>query len=106
MASTKFIGYEISKGDFTNEKTGEVIEYSNRNLTFITDTGADEKHVGFAPFQHKKVKMVQLASWLNVKDDDKAVDNALNSMIGKPVTLDLAPRNGELALVGIRLAKS
>ncbi len=105
MAVTKFIGYEISIGTFTNEKSGEVIEYSNRNLTFVTDAGADEKHVGFAPFQHKKVKMSQLSSWLNVKEDDKSVNNALDSMIDKVVMLDLAPRNGELTLVGMRLAK-
>lgn len=105
MAVTKFIGYEISKGNFTDKTSGEVVDYSNRTLTFITDTGADEKHIGFAPFQYKKIRMINLASLLGVQEVDNAVDNALNSMIGKPVILDLAPRNGELALVGMRLSK-
>ena len=102
---TKLIGFEISKGSFTNEKTGEVIDYSNRTLLCITDVGEDSKHVGFAPFEEKKIKMSNLASWLHVQENDSAVDNALKALIGKPVEFARAPRNGELVVVGFSAAK-
>ena len=44
---TLFIGYTRKVGSFTNEKTGELVEYSNRDLRFITDANPNTDVRGF-----------------------------------------------------------
>lgn len=104
MSQIILIGFERSVGSFTNKTSGEVVEYSNRNLKLITDTGADASHIGFDFFE-EKVKMADLSRYLNVREDDTSVDNALKALIHKPVELSYAPRKGELAVVGFRAVK-
>lgn len=117
---TKLIGFEVSKGSFTNEKTGELVEYSNRNLNLITDSGEDESHVGYSFYSEKKIKMKNLAKWLNIVTPkelpkeyeseneylDIHVNKALKNLIGKVVSIDRAPRNGELEVVGIAVVEN
>lgn len=105
MAQTILIGYESSSGSFPNKDTGEVINFSNRLLKCITDTGADATHIGFDFFE-EKVKMTDLARYLGVKSDDDSVDNTLKSLIHKPVEFSYAPRKGALAVVGFTAAKT
>ena len=104
MAQTILIGFERSVGNFTNKSTGELVEYSNRNIKLITDSGCDSTHIGFDFFE-EKIKMSDLARYLNVKSDDDTVDNALKSLLQKRVELSYAPRKGELAVVGFKAVK-
>lgn len=104
MAQTILIGFEVSSGNFTNKTTGELVEYSNRIIKFITDTGADATHVGFDFFE-EKIKMSDVALYLGIKADELTVDTALHSLINKPVELSYAPRKGELSVVGFKAVK-
>lgn len=103
--STIFLGFERSIGSLTSDKTGEVINYSNRYLKFATDDGNTDKTFGYSYFEFKKVKMSVLAESFGVKEDDEAVDTVLKSLKLKPVEVVIAPRNNELTCVGIRLIK-
>lgn len=103
--STKLIGFEIKKGTFTNEKTGELVPYSNRALRFVTDDGADNKvNFGFSCYEEPKVKMSVIASALGISETDEAVDMALRNMLNKEVIVLRMPKNNELVCVGVRLA--
>ena len=90
-----FIGYTQNIGKFTDEKTGEVIEYSNRILRFITNSGANSNvegkaEVGFAQFK-EKMKASDLAQILNVPCKDSEIDKALNGILQKEVIPSFAP---------------
>lgn len=103
--STKLIGFGVSKGQFTNEKTGELIPYSNRALRFETDDGADNKtEFGCTCYEEPKVKASVIAKSLGIADSDDVVNNALKSMLGKDVEVLRIPKNNVLVCVGIRLA--
>ena len=97
-----FIGYTQNIGKFTDDKTGEVIDYSNRICRFITNSGAnknvDGKHdVGFSQFS-QKLKAADLAAILGVPCDDKKIDEALNSILQKEIIPSFAPNGDKLAL--------
>ena len=103
--STKFIGFGVSKGTFTNEKTGELVAYSNRALRFETDDGTDNKtEFGFTCYEEPKVKASLIANSLGVADNDEAINTALKNMLGKNVDVLRVPKNNTLVCVGIRLA--
>lgn len=101
MAQTILVGFERNVGSFTDKKTGEVIKYSNREVRCITDIGADDRNIGYT-FISEKFQMSALSVWLNVREDDNSVDNALKSLIHKPVEIAYAPRNGEMKPVSFK----
>lgn len=103
--STILIGFERRVGSFTDKSTGEVVAYSNRILRAITDDGADNDNLGFSAFE-EKLKMKDLAAYLNVKDDDISVDNVLKSLINKAVDFKRAPRDGTFQVVGFKAVPS
>lgn len=103
--STKFIGFGVSKGTFTNEKTGELIPYSNRALRFETDDAADNKtEFGYTCYEEPKVKASLIANALGIAESDDVVNNALKNMLGKEVIVLRVPKNNVLVCIGIRLA--
>ena len=104
MANTILVGFERKVGNFTNKTTGEVVNYSNRIVHFISDDGANADNIGYAFLDHK-FKLAELSSLLNVREDDASVDNALKSLINKHVNISWAPRNGELVVVGLSEVK-
>lgn len=80
---TLLIGFEIKKGEFTSEKTGEVITYNNRVLRFITDTGSNGKdNFGYAAF-NEKFKLNELAEMLGVAENETSVDSVLQNGLQK-----------------------
>lgn len=105
MAQTILIGYEIRTGSFTNEKTGELVEYNNRKLRFITDSGATKDNIGFEAFT-VQFKMKDLAACFRVGESDKLVDDVLNQSLHKEYELSYAPKNGEMTCVAARPKKS
>lgn len=105
MAQTVLIGYEIKTGKFPNEKTGELINYNNRILRFITDTGATSDNIGFSPFE-VKLKMEDIAKSLGIGQNDNYVNDTLNKYLNKEFDVIYAPRNGSMVCVGIRPKKS
>ena len=103
--STKFIGFGVSKGTFTNEKTGEAVPYSNRSLRFETTDGVDNKtEFGAFCYEEPKVKAALIANSLGISENDEVINNALKNMLGKEVEVLRVPKNNTLVCIGIRLA--
>lgn len=90
----KVIGYEIKKGTFTNDKTGELIDYDNINLHTITD-------------QHTNVVGCS-SSILKIKSKDfKQITGheSPNDLIEKEVTLNYIPVGNNVVLSSISIIK-
>ena len=100
--STYLVGFDTKKGEFTNDKTGESIAYSNRSLNCVTDDGQNANSFGYSCFQVKKIKMSEIAFSLGVPERDDAVDTALKNLLKKEIELINAPKNGTLTIVGLR----
>lgn len=101
--STLLIGYQRNVGQFPSKDTGELIDYSNRVLRFITNSGATtaqkgKENIGYSQFA-EKMKLADLASILGVAEDDKAVDNALNALLQQEVITSFAPVGDKMSLV-------
>ena len=95
---TIIVGFKISKGVFTPENGKDPINYSNREVVFMTDSGADSENIGFKPFT-EKFKLAELAKILCVQESDDLVNDALKQLLNKPVTLDFAPVANSLRVV-------
>lgn len=93
-----FIGFTQSIGTFKDKNTGESVQYSNRSLRFITDSGAVGDNVGFTQFTADKMKLAQLAEILKVPKTDEDVNFALTSLLSKEVNCQFAPVNNEMKL--------
>ena len=101
---TLLIGYEIKKGSFTSEKTGEVIDYNNRILRFITDSGSTKENVGYAPFS-EKFKMTDLAKCFGVPETDVSVDAVLQNGLQHEWELAYRPVGDKMACVYVKQKK-
>ncbi len=98
---TVLIGFTINVGSFKGED-GQPIEYSNRELTFITDSGEDQKNIGFKPY-NEKFKLADLARILKVQPNDDIVNDALKVMVNKAVWVQFAPVANTLKVVNFGL---
>lgn len=96
---TVFIGFTRKVGSFTNRDTGELVEYNNRELRFITDSAPNSDVVGFSSFSVPKMKLEQIAQILKVQKNDEAVDNALKALISQEVNTQFAPVGDSMSLV-------
>ena len=101
---TILIGYSINEGTMKDKKTGDDIRYNSRVIRFISDMGANDKNIGFEPFE-AKFKMDDLARILCVNPDSQSVNEALNRCINKAVVCTYAPVYGVLSVVGFSLEK-
>lgn len=99
--STYLVGFDIKKGDFVNDKTGELIAYNNRVLKCVSDDGQNATSFGFSGFD-VKLKMPEVALSLGVPERDDAVDTALKNINKKEIEFINAPKNGTLSVVGFR----
>lgn len=99
--STYLVGFERKKGEFPNEKTGEIINYDNRLLKCITDDGANKDNFGFSGFE-VKMKMVDVANSLGVSENGDSVDTSLKNLFRKEIEFIYAPRNNAMTVVGFR----
>lgn len=101
--NTILIGYQRNVGQFTDKGTGELVDYSNRIVRFITNSGASssqkgKENIGYSQFS-EKMKLAELASILGVPESNEAVDNALNDLLQKEVITSFAPVNNVMTLV-------
>lgn len=99
--STYLIGFERSKGEFPNDKTGELISYDNRLLKCVTDDGNNENNFGFSGFE-VKMKMSDVANSLGVSENGNAVDTSLKNLSCKEIEIIYAPRKNVMTVVGFR----
>ncbi len=99
--STYLIGFETKKGEFTNDKTGELIAYNNRTLKCVTNDGNNANNFGFSGFK-VKMKMPDIAGSLGVSENDGSVDSSLKNLFNKEIQLIYAPINDEMTVVGFR----
>ena len=102
---TLLIGYEIKKGEFTSEKTGELITYNNRVLRFITDSGSTKDNVGYAAFS-EKFKMSELAQCFCVPENDSTVDSVLQNGLQHEWELAYRPVGDKMACVYVKPKKA
>lgn len=99
--STYLVGFETKKGEFSNDKTGELINYNNRLLNCVTDDLQNAESFGFSCFQ-VKLKMAEIAFSLGVPERDDAVDTAIKNLFKKEIEFINSPKNGVLSVVGFR----
>lgn len=101
---TVLIGFKINSGVFTADD-GKQVNYSNREVRFITDSGQDSLNVGFQAFT-EKFKLSELASILHVQEDDRLVNDALNACVNKPVWVQFAPVGDKIRVVNFGLEQN
>lgn len=90
----KVIGYEIKKGTFTNDKTGELIDYDNINLHTITDQNTNV--VGCSS------SILKIKS----KEFERITGHKIpNDLINKEVTLSYTPVGNNVVLSSISIVK-
>lgn len=90
----KVIGYEVKKGTFTNDKTGEVIDYDNINLYTITD-----QHTNVVGCSSSVLK-------IKSKDFEKITGHKTpENLIEKEVTLNYIPVGNNVVLSSISVVK-
>lgn len=103
--NTILIGFSRKVGSFKSDKTGEDVNYSNRTLRFITDSGTSSDNFGYEQYTAEKMKLNTLAQILKVPENDEAVDKALKALINRPVNTQFAPVGGQISLVWFSEAK-
>lgn len=86
--ATKFIGYKRKNGSFLNDKTGEVVNYDNFDLYFIT--GGVPEVTGFYPSSYK-IKASAIRQILDYPADTptETVIETLKSYVNKDVLLSV-----------------
>lgn len=83
---TKVIGYELSKGDFTNDK-GDVVFYDNIKLYTITDAFENIVGCGLSMIKIKRNDFTKLTGLKNLDDlIDKEI-NPVYTPVGNNVRL-------------------
>jgi hypothetical protein len=98
---TVLIGFVINIGTFKDDN-GKDVPYSNRIITFISNTGENKTRKGFFPFE-QKFKLVELADILGVQPDDRIINEALMTMVNKAIKVDFAAVGGQLKIVNFEL---
>ena len=90
----KVIGYEVKKGTFTNDKTGELIDYDNINLHTITD-----QHTNVVGCSSSVLK-------IKSKDFEQITGHKTpNDLIDREVTLNYIPVGNNVVLSSISIVK-
>ncbi len=99
--ATKFIGFKHSKGDFTSEKTGEVINYNNYDFYFIT--GAVPGVSGYYPssYQVKGAYTVSQVLGFDEELSDTKIISVLNDMLNKNVLMTVIEMNNKSVLTNL-----
>ena len=90
---TVLIGFVINIGTFKDDN-GKDVPYSNRIITFISNTGENKTRKGFFPFE-QKFKLAELADILGVQPDDRIINEALMTMVNKAIKVDFAAVGGQ-----------
>lgn len=100
--ATKFIGFKRKNGSFTNEKTGEVINFDNYDLYFIT--GGVPDITGYYPSSYKiKSNAVRQILGMDVKVGDNEVLATLSRMVNKDVLLSVLSVDDKPVVTGLVL---
>lgn len=82
--ATKFIGFKHKKGSFTNEKTGELVQYDNYSLYFITGNVPDI--VGYYPSKYVvKGDVICQVLGFDGKYTDEVISEHLHDLLNKEV---------------------
>ena len=88
----KVIGYELKKGSFTSDKTGEQIDYDNVMLHTITD---QYKNIVGSGSSVLKIKSSEFEKITGLKTPDALLD--------KEVRLDYIPVGNSVQLSSLRV---
>lgn len=98
--ATKFIGFKRKNGSFTNEKTGEVVQFDNYDLFFITGSVPDI--VGYYPSEYRiKGNVIRQVLGLNVNAGDSDVLSLLHDTINKEVMLSVLSVDDKPVVTGL-----
>lgn len=99
---TKLIGYKHKKGSFPNKETGEIVEYDNFDLYFITGNVPDI--VGYFPSEYRvKANVIRQILAIDSKTPESDVLNILHDMINKDVMLSVLSVDDKPVVTGLML---
>lgn len=103
---TRIVGFLSQHGEFTSDKTGEVIVWSNRHLRCISDDGLDEGEYGLKLVSQKlKTSQVCKSLGISVKSTEKEVDEALLSILNCEIEMTVGIVKDEYEVNGFRVTK-
>ena len=103
-----FIGFEFQSGEFTAEKTGEVIEWGNILCRIVTDEDLQPTEYGLK-IAEVKVKAVNIATSLGVKNFEFTTGKttelveALKKILNKNIDFRLSLVKGTYTITGIKV---
>lgn len=100
--ATKFIGYKRKNGSFTNKDTGELVEFDNYDLFFITGSVPDI--VGYYPSEYRlKGNVIRQVIGFDSKSGDDVVLSHLHDMLNKEVLLSVLNVDDKPTVTGLYL---
>ena len=100
--ATKFIGFKRKNGSFTNDKTGEVVQFDNYDLFFIT--GSVPEIVGYYPSEYRiKGNVIRQVLGLDSSAVDSDVLTQLHDMINNEVLLSVLNVDDKPTVTGLFL---
>lgn len=100
--ATKFIGFKRKNGSFTNDKTGEVVQFDNYDLFFITGSVPDI--VGYYPSEYRiKGNVIRQVLGLDSSAVDSVVLTQLHDMINNEVLLSVLNVDDKPTVTGLFL---
>lgn len=104
----KLIGFEFQSGNFTAEKTGEVIEWGNILCRIVTDEDLKPAEYGLN-IAEVKVKAVNIASSLGIQKFEYTTAKttelvqALQKILNKNIDFTLSLVKGTYTITGIKV---
>lgn len=100
--ATKFIGYKRKNGSFTNKDTGELVEFDNYDLFFITGSVPDI--VGYYPSEYRlKGNVIRQVLGFDSSAGDSDVLSLLHDMINQEVLLNVLNVDDKPVVTGLAL---
>lgn len=102
----QIVGFNSMNGQFTSDKTGEVINWSNRTLYCITDNDLKKNEFGFAVFE-QKLKKSQVCASLGFDENssEKAVDDALCKLLESKIEFTFGRVGDEIKVNGFKVVQ-
>ena len=102
---TKFIGYKRKHGKFTDKETGELVNYDNYDLYFITCDVPDI--VGYYPSSYRlKKDTIRKVLRASLTADDDYILGILGDLINKEVMISVLNVDDKPVLSGLMLVDS
>ncbi len=102
----KLVGFNSMSGQLKSDKTGELIDWSNRTLRCITDDNLNSGDFGFALLEQKLKKSdVCKSLGLNSNSTDKSVNDALCKLLNSKIEFIAGRVGKEIKINGFKVVQ-